>query len=733
MNKPQHHVSTSCATDRIAHTLHLESKVTSLKGVTSLRLEALSKLHIHTIKDLLTHFPRRYLDLTHVYSIAAAPLGSMATLYGKVHEVKLKTPRKNLPIVEVTLTDETGVMIVSFFRMPWLAKKIQPSSTLAVSGKVVFDYGYKRMINPYFEEMDVATHEGKVVPIHPATEKLQAGTMRTLIHNALQETKGSFDPLPLSLRVKRSYISRDAAFSAMHFPKSMNEITTARTRLVYDEVLLLQIYLMQITSALNDCANAHAHQTQGDTVQKLRAALPFELTHDQKQALSDLFTEMEKEKRASHFVVGDVGTGKTIIAAFGIAAAKDSAGQALYLAPTEILAQQHFATLEPLFKQCNISCALLTGSTPSQERNQILSRLSEGSLDAVIGTHALLEDDVSPRNLTFAVIDEQHRFGVNQRAELIAKGNAPDTLYLSATPIPRSLALTIFGNLTHSFMKDKPFSESKRITHVLDYSQKGTAYEAAKEALEKGEQVYIVCPLVGNNKDAQPAEYSNNDAEETFHPDVLIDSDDYVHTDVASAAKEANRLANTVFIDYEVGLLHGALSSEDKQKALLDFKNGRTNVLVTTTIIEVGIDVPKATVMIVEDADRFGLAQLHQLRGRIGRGEEDAHMFLISSSKNPSALARLEALSNSDDGFEIASYDLSLRREGDILGNKQSGTSSLKLVNVMLDEDIIQAAHEDARTLLQEDPHLQLPQHAALAREVRITFSQERDSVVSAG
>lgn len=712
----------------MADTLLLDSKVDAVRGVTAARAKVLEKLKVRTVRDLLTHFPRRYLDLSRICTIAEAPIGETCTISGQIHDVKLKRPRPRMPIVEVSLRDATGIMIVSFFHMPWLERRLKPGARLAVSGKLAFDYGFKRMTNPYFEELGDEDVEGKLLAVHPATEKLPAGVVRRLVFAALDQTRGMFDPLPASIRMRRRLISRGAALETIHRPLDVQEAAEARRRLVYDELLLLQLFLMQQGDERSRHAGACAHTVDGPAVQALRGALPFQLTEDQLHAVDDLFTVMASERVADHMVLGDVGTGKTMVAAFGVAAAKDSGGQALIMAPTEILAEQHARTLGELFDAAGIRHALLTGSVPERERASTLEAFAEGDVDVLIGTHALIEDDVRPRRLTLAVIDEQQRFGVDQRSRLLEKGDVPDALYMTATPIPRSLALTLFGNLTHSYLKQKPRKGAARVTHALDKSARGVAYDAARAAVARGERVYVVCPLVGNPAHASSSadEKAVREDEEAYHPQVAIeDEGDFNLADPASATKEASRLARTVFADAQVGLLHGGLPADEKRRVMDDFAAGRVQVLVTTTVIEVGVDVPEATVMIVEDADRFGLSQLHQLRGRVGRGGLDAEVFLISSSKLPNAVKRLEALVDSDDGFEIASYDLSLRREGDILGNKQAGVSSLKLVNIALDSEEIEQAHADARRILDADPQLVLPEHAALARELRQAFSEE--------
>ncbi len=717
--------------DRLEATLALSSSVTSIKGVSSARAQALAKLGIRTVRDLLTHFPRRYLDLSRVCTISQAPIASVCTIACVIDRVTPKRTRTRLSIVELDVRDATGVMTVTFFHMPWLAKRFKPGMKLAISGKVADGYDFKQMTNPYFEELEDGGISGKVLAIHPASGKLTVGVIRKIVEAALDETRAMFDPLPASIRDERNLISRGAALERIHRPRTMDDIPQAKERLIYEEVLCLQLYLMQQGSREPKDGAVWRHATDGPHVRGLHQCLPFELTQDQSRTIQELFAAMSAKRVADHMVLGDVGTGKTIVATFGMAVAADSGGQSLLMAPTEILAQQHAKTLGPLFDQAGISWGLLTGSTPAPERRHLLVSFAEGELDALIGTHALIEDDVVARSLSFVVIDEQQRFGVDQRAKLLDKGDAPDALYMTATPIPRSLALTLFGNLTCSYLRQKPRRGSRRETFALERSQRGVAYDAAREALERGERVYVVCPLVGKGEEKRPKRQAG-DEDEAYHPDILIEDDgDFDAHNGTSAIAEARRLASTVFAAYEVGLLHGGMTSDEKRQAMDAFVSGEVQVLVTTTVIEVGVDVPEATVMIVEDADRFGLSQLHQLRGRVGRADLDAQVYLVSSSAQPAALTRLAALVQSDDGFQIAGYDLSLRREGDILGNKQSGASALKLVNVIKDAALIEAAHEDARAILEADPDLVGEDVAALAHEVRMMFAEE--GMVSGG
>ena len=720
------------AIDREKATLTLDGPVSRVRLVSPARAQALEKLGVRTVRDLLTHFPRSYVDLSSVETCASARIGEMCTIRGTVHEIKLKKPRYNLKLVEIALVDGTGIIVVTAFRQPWLMDQIKAGDAVAVSGKVTFDYGYKRMTNPFIEvigEGEGAT--AAVVPVHPATERLSAAWVRRIVANGLEEVDGLFDPLPLGLRLRYRLMGRNAALHAIHFPRDMAEAAEARRRLVYEELLYLELFLMQEGAERAAGAEPCVHRTDGPRAAAFAAGLPFALTGEQERARDDILEAMAAPAVMNHMLLGDVGTGKTVVAGFALAAAADSGCQAMLLAPTEVLARQHAEGLGARLGEAGVRCALLTGSTAATERAEITATFAAGELDVLIGTHALLSDDVCPARLTLAVIDEQQRFGVDQRAKLLAKGQAPDALYLTATPIPRTLALALYGNLTLSYIKHRPHDAVARTTRVLRREQQGEAIEAARAALERGEQVYVVCPLVGKDAEERDRKAAGKGrdgdaAGEEYHPAVAIeDADDFADDDVSAATRQAEVLQKTTFPDYTVGLLHGGMSSEAKRAMMERFRDGAVDVLVATTVIEVGVDVPNATVMIVQDADRFGLAQLHQLRGRVGRGTKAAEVFLVSASTREESLARLAAMETTDDGFELAAFDLSLRREGDILGNRQHGASGLKLVNIMRDGAVIEAAHSDAAALLDVDPKLEEPDHRALAREVRIAFSGE--------
>lgn len=718
--------------DRLKATLALESPVTSVRAVSPKRAQALAKLGISTVHDLVGNYPRRYIDMSQVKTVATAQIGETCSMKLQVFEVKLKRPKPRLQLAEVTVVDETGTLIVTAFRQPWLADQLKPGMMVAVSGKVEFNYGFKRMVNPHIEalEADGSDFHGMIVPVHPSTGAIKPGMMRRLVINALEDVRGVMDPLPLSLRVKYRLMSKGSALECIHFPHAMAEQAQARRRLAYEEVLMLELMLMREGSRRSDGCTPTAHTVDGAHVAALDEAIPFQLSEEQNLARADILRKMAEPVAANHMLLGDVGTGKTIVAAFALAAAADTGTQALFMAPTEILAQQHAAGLGPLLEQAGVSSALLTGSTDSAERESVLADLSSGKLDVLFGTHALLEDSVVCANCSLVVIDEQQRFGVDQRAALIEKGACPDALYLTATPIPRTLALALFGNLSLSYIKQRPRATAPRRTYVHTLTDRGVAYDQAVAACSRGEQVYVVCPLVGEKRGAGEGDAKSKDGETEeyeFERIAIEEEGDMVGANARAAEDEAAFLQEKVFVDYKVGLVHGKLPAADKHDVMQRFREGEIDVLVATTVIEVGVDVPNATVMIVEDADRFGLSQLHQLRGRVGRGTLPGEVHLISGSKNPVALDRLAAMERTEDGFELASYDLSLRREGDILGNRQHGASALKLVNIVRDGVIIEAAHADARAILDEDPDLQSEQYRPLAREARAAYRRAAD------
>lgn len=689
--------------DRLHATLALDAPVTSVKLVSATRAKALgSAMGISTVRDLLTSYPLRYVDMSQVAHVQSAQVGTKCTVVGHVYEIKRKNPRPRLSIVEISVVDETGLLMVTCFNQPWLMDSLEAGKRISVSGTVEFNYGFKRMTNPLIvEHAETDDVEGLVLPIHPATAKVSRTMMRRLVTNALSQVKGLYDPLPLSLRKRYKLYSRWQALRGVHAPVSLEDAQAARRRLRYEELFFLELELVQREQERAAQHEPFCHTTDGASVRALRTALPFELTADQQQAVSDIFERMAADYPMSHLLLGDVGTGKTVVAAFALAAAADSDNQAFMMGPTEVLARQYGTALGSLLDTAGIRWALLTGSTPVAEKQTIIAGFAAGEIQVLFGTHALLEDDVVPKQCSLVCIDEQQRFGVDQRERLIAKAPGADILSMTATPIPRSLALARYGGLTLSYLHAAPARQGGRTTRVCHFSEEGIAYDALRAALNRGEQAYVICPLIGIKlEDDAKQEEQTTEAIEYATIEWGLECDDVGDT-LSAATKHAEVLKTQVVPNARVELLHGRMATDEKADVMRRFREGEIDVLVSTTVVEVGVDVPNATVMIIEDADRFGLAQLHQLRGRVGRGTKPGEVFLVSRSRAEEALERLAIMESTEDGFKLSEKDLALRREGDIFGERQHGKSPLRLVNVVRDAAVIEAAYEDARAVAQ--------------------------------
>lgn len=689
--------------DRLHASLSLDASVGVVKQISDTRARILYRsFGIKTVRDLLQLYPRRYIDMSCVVPIQRAEIGKSYTIFGTLYEIKQKRPKPRLTLVELSLLDESGLLIVTCFNQPWLTENLHKGQRISVSGKIEFSYGFKRMVNPLVvvhEEGEAET--GVVLPVHPSVAKIPRTTMRRLISNALSEIQGLYDPLPLSLRARYRLYSRYQAYRGVHNPVSIPDANQARRRLRYEELFFLELELIDQEQKRIAGVKPFQHQIQGPYQDALRALLPFSLTQDQETAIAAISEKMAEDYPMNHLLLGDVGTGKTIVAAFALAACADTGTQALMMGPTEVLVQQYGATLGPLFDQMGVSWGILTGSTPSSQRNELLCELSEGRLQVLFGTHALLEKEVRVARCSLVCIDEQQRFGVEQRQALIDKAPGADILSMTATPIPRSLALALYGGLSLSYLHAAPAKQGGRSTTVCHFSQEGIAYDALRAALERGEQAYVICPLIGLDlEDHETGQQEEEAGNQSIIEYAAIEWDiehDEVGDTLSAATLHAKILQEQIVPGARVGLLHGKMNSQEKAQIMEEFRQGSIQVLVSTTVVEVGVDVPNATVMIIEDADRFGLSQLHQLRGRVGRGNLSGSVFLVSRSKAPQSLERLRIMEKVDDGFALSEYDLSLRREGDIFGNRQHGRSRLALVNVIRDKAIIEAAYHDAR------------------------------------
>jgi ATP-dependent DNA helicase RecG len=626
--------------------------------------------------------------------------------------------------MEVSLIDDSGVLIATWFNQPWLQKELVKGAQIILRGKVEHSYGFRRMGSPLHTLLSQDEKAGGIQAVYRANADISLGWVARVVDEALDFLPAPLDPLPPDMRLELGLMSRQSAFRAIHHPQSMHQLQEARKRLAFEEILLLQLYLLTKKSKLQEDNKASEHVIDGEALRRLREQLPFELTKDQETATRELLSDMHASQIMNRLLLGDVGSGKTVVAACALASVSDSGTQAAMMAPTEVLAVQYAQKLGPLFDAAGISWALLTSSTKQTDRRQILDQLAQGELTVLFGTHALIEPDVLFRQLSFVVIDEQHRFGVEQREALRQKGEACDLLAMTATPIPRSLALTIYGDMDCSYIYTKPRVHVKTRTHVIDKHDIRRAYEAIHEALKRNEQAYIVCPLISAPDTVPDKEPVESDEEEEI--ELLTEFSGEQDGDHIQAAEEEVRfLKNKVFPERTIALMTSKLKSSVKKSVMDDFRVGTIDILVSTTVIEVGVDVPNATIMVIMDADRFGLSQLHQLRGRVGRGERDGEVYLVSASRREESQQRLSIMENCSDGFKLAEEDLKLRREGDVLGNRQHGVASLKLVNVIRDAALIQEARSEAQRLLQSDSALKDPAHLHLAEEVRLLFGQE--------
>lgn len=696
------------ASGRLSRSCSLADGIGRLRYVSGTRQQALERLGIRRVRDLLLHIPHRYLDFSHVTDIAHADVGQDATVVGQVMRVRSKRPRPRMQITEVNVADQTGMIEATFFRQPWLADQIHEGDTVALSGKVTFGYGFKQMKAPFHEVLAEGEAQGsysRVLPVHGVGEGISAPWMRRIVSAALADAGDVCDPVPAGLVESHGLMTLARALCDVHFPESTDEAERARRRLAFDELLELQLTLLSRRHMEMAGVVPTAHVTDGPHLKALVAAMPFELTTEQDAAARDILADMAAPRVMNRLLLGDVGTGKTAVAALALAAVADTGTQAAMMAPTSVLARQYADKLGPLLDEAQVSWALVTGATPTAERRQTAERLAAGELSVLFGTTAVLSDDLVFSNLTLVVIDEQHRFGVNQRAALREKGRGADLLTMTATPIPRTLALSVYGDIACSRITERPRPGAGITTKVVSPENVDIAYGAIREAVAAGHQAYVVCPLVDERDDG---------SELDDVPEASRSNAKQVH----AATTTAEQLGRSVFPTMRVGLLTGPMTAAEKDDVMGQFKAGQIDVLVSTTVIEVGVDVPNATAMLVFDADRFGLATLHQLRGRVGRGDVAGTVYLeCAAKKGTPARKRLAALEQTADGFELAELDLKLRREGEVLGYRQHGGVSLSISDLSSDGDLVQWAHEDAVAIASDDPDLSQPVHRPLALE----------------
>jgi ATP-dependent DNA helicase RecG len=684
--------------------------VTELRAVGDAVAARLEQMGITTVLDLLEHYPRRYHDRRHTEDIANLVVGEEATVYAEVKKVTARRTRQRRAIVEAEVFDGTSYLRLTFFNQPWRERQLVLGTEAAFFGRVEQYRGRRQMINPVVDILGKEGDEtGTLVPVYPASGKADVHTwqLRRFVRNALDRTqqRGLADPLEDAVRARHALVPRTNAYRGIHLPESNEEVHDARRRLTFDEFLRMQVGLVARKRAIERDQGGIAHVVGGALIDRFLAMLPFALTKDQELVVRDVTRDLAAPSPMHRLLQGEVGSGKTVVALVALLTAVQGGYQGAFMAPTEVLAEQHELTMRRLLDglvvpesgsllgERPVGIALLTNRTNAAERRRIAEGLEQGTIDILVGTHALLYEGVAFARLGVVVIDEQHRFGVEQRDLLRGKSRGalePDVLVMTATPIPRTAAMLIYGDLDRSELRELPAGRSPVTTEIVGPSplERVAVYDRVRNEVSAGRQVYVVCPLVEGSE----------------------------RTQAKAATEEFDRLGAEDLAGLRLGLLHGQLPSAEKESIMRAFRAGDLDVLVATTVIEVGIDVPNATVMVVEDADRFGLLQLHQLRGRIGRGEHASWCYLLADPSTPEGQARLEAMRDSGDGFDLAERDLEIRGAGEVFGERQSGFSDLKLGRLPRDEAVVVEARAVAEQILDDDRDL--AEHAQLREEV---------------
>ena len=670
--------------------LRLDTPVTYLKGVGPARAEALRRLGIATAGDLLYHIPHRYEDASTVASISSLEAGMQGTVIGRVVSKGVLPTRKGLRIFQAVLRDESGMIEVSWPGQPYLDRTIAKDDVLLVSGSVRFFHGRQLQPREFVNlgDEDSGTAQGRVLSVYPATEGLSFKVIRGIIDAHLEELLPLVSEyLPREVLAAAGVAAIGDAMRMVHRPVSLAEAMEGRTRLAFEELLFVQLLQLRARALARETRRGIRFENRRELTTRLRTALPFQLTGAQARVLREIFADMCSARRMQRLLQGDVGSGKTIVALFAALLALENGYQAAVMAPTELLAEQHMRTMTRLLEPLGVAPLLVTGSLKGRARKALAVRLADPAPALVIGTHALVQDATAFARLGLAVVDEQHRFGVEQRKALGAKGESPDVLLMSATPIPRSLALTLYGDLDLSVLDERPPGRRPITTALRPEAARDRVLEFVDREIGKGRQAYVVYPVIEESE----------------------------KSDLKAATTMFDVLSGGPFAARRSALLHGRLPAEEKDAIMRRFRDGAIDLLVATTVIEVGIDVPNATVMLIEHPERFGLSQLHQLRGRVGRGAEASYCILLGDV-SPDSRLRLDVFVDSDDGFEIARADLQLRGMGDLFGERQSGIPTFRVADPLRDELLNERARDAADRILGADPELASPSHAALRR-----------------
>ncbi|HZG64620.1 MAG TPA: ATP-dependent DNA helicase RecG [Rubrobacteraceae bacterium] len=673
--------------------------VTDLPGVGPRIGATLKDLGVVSLADLVSHYPSRHEDLSNVKKISELRVGEKATVVGKVVSFRGvgRPVRGRAPGLSVQLYDGTGYIPATVWGRSWLLNQLVPDTCVLVSGEVQRKYGLQISAKSIEVVEDAETigesaHAGRFVPIYPVNKGINARRMRTLVHRALDEAGRILDPLPAEILARHHLPNLHDAIREIHFPRDKECLKTATRRLVFHELFLIQTGLAARKARLEKTESGRSHRGDGHLLNPFLKGLPFGLTGAQERVIGEALEGMRSERPMRRLLQGDVGSGKTVVAVAALLSAVESGGQGAIMAPTEVLAEQHFISISAALRDLPVNVVLLTGSQGAQERRAALEAVKSGEAHVVVGTHALIQRGVEFDDLSLVVVDEQHRFGVGQRTVFKEKGATPDTLVMTATPIPRTLSLTLYGDLEVSILDELPPGRKPVETRMVEVAAREEAYEAIRAELEVGRQAYAICPLVEESEALE---------------------------DVRAAEELYEELAEEIFPDRRVGLLHGRMKAVEKRKVMAAFRAREIEVLVATVVVEVGVDVPNASAIVIEGAERFGLSQLHQLRGRVCRGLHPPRCFLVGDPKTDDSRERLEALCEHQDGFRLSEVDLRIRGEGTLFGSRQSGMPDLKVAKLLRDVEVLVEARRAAFELVASDPTLRKPQHMPLRREIK--------------
>lgn len=692
------------------HTLSLDEMrglpLTELSGIGVRRAELFARHNVLSAADLLEYFPRSYLDGRQRSCISDLLMGEDVIIRARLISAPKNFHKGRMTITNARAEDETGQLAIVWFNQPYLVRSLTPGTVYFFEGKVKRTYNRLQLVSPKIQKAEEDLPG--IIPIYPLGGGLTQKMVRSAVGQALSVWKPDDDPLPPAYR--QDLMGRYEAFRNMHFPESFEKQEKARTRLVFDELFIQQLALRRLKQSQDQAQDGVCIAVSHEKMQQAVSRLPYTLTHAQKTSLSEILTDMEARKPMNRLLQGDVGSGKTVIAFLSMYAAYLGGYQSALMVPTEVLARQHADSASKMLQSLGMNVVLLTGSVKAGARKQVLEQIASGQADAIIGTHALISDPVVYHDLGLVITDEQHRFGVRQRLLLTQKGARPNVLVMTATPIPRTLAMILYGDMDISVMNELPPGRTAVHTYRVDRTYDERLYAFIRRQVSQGHQVYVICAAVEPSEETDlPGEQFSEKQEGPEVPEKL---------DLRDALTYHHFLSKEVFPDLTVGLLHGQMKPGEKNRVMEEFSQGRIQILVSTTVVEVGVNVPNATLMIVENAERFGLSQLHQLRGRVGRGKDESYCVLVSDSRRKATSQRLKVLVDSNDGFYIAEEDLKLRGSGDMFGLRQHGLPDFKLADLYRDTEILHKAQVLSQTVMDTDPALCQLSHAGLKKEL---------------